>query len=181
MVDTNIPSLEELLREYNNKISNFPERGDFSKEAQNVKEMYAVLQQFPERPGSIRTILKRMRTSRSWEYGVLSVFPEGFNRFDDDGPVVPSFVAYLKVQTSCVSHASDLLYKSLRDSDQTMAYMPFMNQTEYEAKVSKGRHFIEFMDRATGKTQDPLDFMRAAVQGYFSNEKRLIIPEPLLR
>ena len=180
----NTQNLEDLLREYNENMessSPIPDPERVARESRYIREMYAALQQNSERSGHVRVILKRIRTERSWEYVILALFAEGFNKFqDDDMPKIPPSIVYSKPQTSCTKHASDMLYKNLRDSKQTMVYMPFMNQREYEDKIRRGRNFIEFMDRSTGVTEDPFDFVRAAIHGYFANEKRLIIPKQLL-
>ena len=125
----NAQSLEVLLREYHENVgfsSPIPDPERVTRESRYTREMYATLQQHQERPGHIRVILRRIRTERSWEYGILALFAEGFNRFqDDDVPKLPSFVVYLKPQTPCTMHASDMLYKILRDSGQSMEIRKF--------------------------------------------------------
>ena len=83
--------------------------------------MFDTLSQSPEKPQFSRTAIKRIRNDNdaSWEYAVLSIFPEEYNRFKDENlSKTPSFIVYFRPQSPCVSHATDILYKSLRDSGQ---------------------------------------------------------------
>src|SRR3989338_11670887 len=111
----NAQSLENLLMEYHRNIefsSPIPNPERVARESSYIGEIYATLQQHSERPEHVRLILRRMRTERFWEYGILALFAEGFNRFqDDDMTKLPPFIVYLKPQTQCTAHASDMLYK----------------------------------------------------------------------
>ncbi len=168
-----------MLRELEKyAIEQWRHPNEAKKEAEYVRQMYDFLRTFEERPDHARVTLRRIRNEagNDWTYGALALFAPGF-KIDRQMDPAPASVRYIHARTGCLNHACDLLYKDLRGSSK-MVYLPFMDYDEYEKKIRRGRTTaIEFMDKATRKTEDPSSFLMAAFSGYFSNERPIFLPE----
>jgi hypothetical protein len=99
-------------------------------------------------------------------------------------------MVYFKPQTPCVSHACDLLYKSLPVINPKTSLRTGTFHRDAIENVSKNDDALPghetdglsyFMDPTTGRTRDPIRYILRAIFGYFSNEReRLNIPNSLL-
>ena len=137
----------------------------------------------------VKITLKRNRDKdKNWKYIILWKLENQETQMEDFNIInselvnnYPLYVCY-EPEVPCVNHASDILYKDLRNHSNWIWNLDYIKFKDFLLKKWDNWWIDEFMDTKTKKTQDNEDYVVSALLWYYTNEKkRFIIPKKLYK